>query len=68
MQECEVRIEIPMKGKDMNKLFEAEKLLRALGVNFDTGFAIPEQRRDWQFDWSLKGAKVIFKRMKNGEE
>jgi len=65
--ECEVRIEIPMKGKNMDDLFKAEGVLRKLGISFDTGFAIQEERRDWEFDYSLKGAKVIFKKMKNGE-
>ena len=40
-------------------LFKAEKELSKAGVSFDTGYDFKEKRRDWEFDWSLKGAKVV---------
>ena len=39
-------------------LIEAEKHLHKAGVSFDTGYAIQEHIRDWELDWSLKGAKL----------
>jgi len=58
-QEAEVRLEFKVDDKD--KLFEIEKLLRELGVSFDTGYDFGEKRRDWEMDWSLRGlVKVIF--------
>jgi len=60
-EECEVWIEIPCEGENMDKLFKVEKLLREIGVSFDTGYDLVEHRRDWMFDYSLKGAKVRLK-------
>lgn len=58
-REAEVRLEFKVTDKD--KLFEIEKLLRELGVSFDSGYDFGEKRRDWEMDWSLKGpVKVIF--------
>ena len=37
----------------LNKLFEIERKLRELGVNFDTGGGCGG--RDWEWDWSLEG-------------
>ena len=49
-------LSIPVKPKDLDKIFLIEKLLRELGVTFDTGYGCGE--RDWELDWSLKGAKI----------
>jgi len=55
----EVRIEFNnLSDEQMKHLFEAEKELSKAGVSFDTGYAFQEKRRDWEFDWSLKGATV----------
>ena len=48
--------------KQLEHLFRAEKELRKAGVDFDTGYGCG--CRDWEFDWSLKGAKVILKKKK----
>ncbi len=58
-----VRIEFPnMSKKQMEHMFKAEKELLKAGVGFDTGFLFSEKRRDWEFDWSLKGAVVKIKK------
>jgi len=51
-----VHIHIPAKGLQLEALFQAEALLRQAGVSFDTGYGCGG--RDWEFDWSLKGAYV----------
>jgi hypothetical protein len=57
--EVDVRIEFPNLTKEQTQhLFNAEKELRLAGIYFDTGFLFSEKRRDWEFDWSLKGARV----------
>lgn len=56
---CDVRIRWDMSKVDMGKLFELERLMRELGVSFDTGAG--SGWRDWEWDWSLKGpVKVEF--------
>ena len=48
--------------QQLNKLFEAEQLLRDIGVSCDTGAGGGE--RDWEWDWSLTGpVHVTFRRM-----
>jgi len=42
----------------MTHLHKAEVELSKAGVSFDTGYDFCESRRDWEFDWSLKGAIV----------
>lgn len=55
----EVRIEFyDLEEAQMEHLFCAEKELSKAGVEFDTGYDFQKKRRDWEFDWSLKGAKV----------
>lgn len=53
---CHVHISIPAKGLQLQAILEAEKLLRKAGVFFDTGYG--NGCRDWEFDWSLRGAFV----------
>ena len=70
MQEAEVVIQIPtaeMSEEQKNHLFEAEKHLSEAGVTFDSGMDMGSRVRDWEFDWSLKGATVLFKRFKETE-
>lgn len=63
MKQAEVRICFyKLSDKQMIHLHNAERELRRAGVNFDTGFDFTERRRDWEFDYSLKGAKVFCKK------
>jgi len=48
-------------GEKMKHITEAEKALVRAGVHFDTGYDFQEKKRDWFFDWSLKGAIVKLK-------
>ena len=47
--------------EQMKHLHKAERELFKAGVSFDTGYDFGEKRRDWEFDWSLKGARVKVK-------
>jgi len=70
MKGVEVQIQIPtaeMSNEQRNHLFEAEKHLSNAGVTFDTGMDMGSKIRDWEFDWSLKGATVLFRRFKETE-
>ena len=50
--------------EQMKHLHKAESELSKAGVSFDTGYDFGEKRRDWEFDWSLKGARVTIKKRK----
>ena len=52
--------------EQMEHLHKAEKELSKAGITFDTGYDFGEKRRDWEFDWSLKGARVKVKEKKAG--
>ena len=54
----DVLIHIPAKGLQLEALFQAEELLRQAGIYFDTGYG--RGGRDWNFDYSPKGAYVKF--------
>jgi len=56
----DVHISIPAKGENLSKIFKAERLLAEAGISFDTGYG--SGCRDWEFDWSLKGAHVKLRR------
>jgi len=57
-----VRIEFyGLTKKQMEHLFKAERELSKAGVSFDTGYDFEDKRRDWEFDWALKGAVVKIK-------
>lgn len=43
-----------MSESDLKKLSQAEMLLSEIGIHFDTGSGFG--KRDWELDWSLKGA------------
>ena len=60
---AEVRIEFPnLTEEQMTHLHKAERQLSKAGISFDTGYCFPAKRRDWEFDWSLKGANVVLKK------
>lgn len=70
MKEAEVRIvfENPTK-EQMKHLSKAQDELGKAGVTFDSGSGVDCENgkcvsRDWEFDWSLTGAKVAFVRFK----
>jgi len=66
VKECEVLIQFPITSKEqLEHLFNAGDELRKAGVTFDTGAGCG--KRDWEFDWSLRGAKVLFKRFSDGK-
>ena len=66
--EAEVRICFyNLDNKQMEHLHKAEKELYKAGLGFDAGFDFEEKRRDWEFDWSLKGAKVFCKKHIEGK-
>jgi hypothetical protein len=59
-KECEVKIVFDLKRVDLEKLFAIERLLREMGICFDTGGGCGG--RDWEWDYSLQGpVKVLFK-------
>lgn len=65
MKQCEVNINFKVPKDKMEHLFKAEQELRKAGVSFDTGASCGGGSivsRDWEFDWSLKGAAVSFRR------
>ena len=48
-----------MTAQQKEKVFDAERLLTEAGITFDTGYDLQKaRRRDWELDWSLKGAAV----------
>jgi len=53
---------IPVKSKtQLRHLYHAQQSLRKAGVSFDSGTSIIKGKptsRDWELDWSLKGAKL----------
>lgn len=60
MKEVNVRIEFDNLTKEQEEnVMKAEEYLRKAGLSFDTGGV--DNHRDWEFDWSLKGAKVYLK-------
>ena len=68
-KEVEVTIEFPnLTREKMKHIFNAEEELRKAGIDFDTGFYFPKHTRDWEFDWSLKGAKVYLHKTDDKKE
>ena len=57
MKRATLRIKIKNK-EHLNKIFNIEKLLHEAGIQFDTGYDLVNKIRDWELDWSLKGAKL----------
>jgi len=57
-----VRIQfVGLSKEQMEHLHKAEIELSEAGVSFDTGYDFEAKRRDWEFDWALKGAQVTIK-------
>ena len=66
LKQCEVLIRIPITSDEQLKhIFKAGEELTKAGVTFDTGCGCGN--RDWEFDWSLKGAEVLFKKFSDGK-
>lgn len=60
---AEVTIEFEkLTEEQLKHLYKAERQLLKAGVSFDMGYEICERKRIWEFDWSLKGAKVVLKK------
>jgi hypothetical protein len=53
---------VNLSKEQMEHLFKAEKELLKAGVSFDTGYSFGTKTRDWEWDWSLKGARVRIKK------
>jgi len=65
-KECEVVIKFNIPKDKMKHIYTAIDELGKIGVTFDTGGTLSDPvNYDWEFDWSLKGAKVFFKRFKD---
>ena len=63
LRECEVLIRFPNLTDEQRKhLYKAANQLSEAGIHFDTGVGC--EGNDWEFDWSLTGATVLFKRFK----
>ena len=62
-RECEALVEFrPETREQWEALYKAESHLADAGVRFDKGGGLGA--RDWEMDWSLRGARVFFKRAK----
>lgn len=48
-----------MTPEQREAIWQAGSLLHDAGLHFDTGFG--EGCRDWEFDWSLSGARLVAK-------
>lgn len=57
-----------LSKEQLEHLFKAESELLNAGVHFDTGYDFVDKRRDWEFDWSLRGATVKIKETKELKE
>ena len=63
----EVNIKFKLDQEQMKHVYAAAKSLSKAGVTFDTGGSRGKDGKinyDWEFDWSLKGAEVFFRRAK----
>jgi len=61
----EVNIKFRVDDEKMAHIRDATESLRKAGVSFDTGGCRGEDGKihyDWEFDWSLKGGEVFFRR------
>ena len=65
MQQAEVTIRFPGLSDEQRKhLYKASNELSKAGITFDTGVGC--EGNDWEFDWSLKGAQVLFHKFSDG--
>lgn len=66
LKECEVVFRLKVPKNKIKHIYKAMDELNKVGVTFDTGGTLSDPvNYDWELDWSLKGAKVYFKRFKN---
>lgn len=66
LKEAEVLIRFPNLDQEQRKhLYKAVGELSKAGIHFDTGVGC--EGNDWEFDWSLRGATVLFKRFSGGK-
>lgn len=64
MREAEVSIRFsPRSRRQVKHLYGAAGELSKAGVFFDTG--VGAKGNDWEFDWSLRGAKVFLRRYRD---
>ncbi len=64
LEKAEVLIRFPNLTDEQRKhLYKASSELYKAGVSFDTG--VGYEGNDWEFDWSLHGADVYFKKFSN---
>lgn len=69
-EECEVNIKFHVNKEQLGHIYKASEELAKAGVSFDTGGSPACGHTDmidydWEFDWSLKGATVFFKKLKD---
>lgn len=66
LKKCEVviKLAIPNPKEKIDDLYKAIGALNKLGITFDTGGYVEGDtlHYDLEFDWSLKGAEVYFKK------
>ena len=64
----EATLVIPARGDFMEQvkhIHNAEKEFAKAGVEFDSGhILVGKKYHDWELDWSLRGAKLVFRRFK----
>ena len=64
MKQAEVTIRFPdLSDEQRGHLYKASGELEKAGVTFDTG--VGGEGNDWEFDWSLKGAEVLFRKFRD---
>lgn len=70
LKPCEVTIRFKIPKDRMGDMYKITAALNELGVHFDTGGSSDGENvfYDWEFDWSLKEAKVYFKKMKGAPQ
>lgn len=63
---CEVQIKFLIPTEKVKYIFKARDKLAKAGITFDTGGYSDGKitELDWEFDWSLKGAEVYFRRFR----
>ncbi|MHC4121989.1 MAG: hypothetical protein ACYSSI_00315 [Planctomycetota bacterium] len=65
-RECEVTVSFEVPKNKMQHIYNAATELAKAGITFDTGGTCTDPvSYDWEFDGSLKGARVKFKRFRD---
>ncbi len=66
MKQAEVTIRFPnLSDGQREHLYKASGELDKAGITFDTGVGC--EGNDWEFDWSLRGAEVLFHKFSDGK-